>query len=120
MARPRFLADEDLWYPIVKGVVRASTEVRIEFETVQHLGMSGATDPEILEFADRTGWIVVSHDVNTMTRAAEERLASGDGISGLLLIPQERVSREIIDDLILIALASEAEEWRNLIQFLPL
>ena len=118
MARPRFLADEDLWYPIVKGVIRASSE--IEFETVQHLGMSGASDPEILELADRTGWIVVSHDVNTMTRAAEERLAAEDGISGLLLIPQERVSGEIIDDLILIALASEAEEWRNLIQFLPL
>ena len=55
-----------------------------------------------------------------MTRAAEERLAAEDGVSGLLLIPQERVSRETIEDLVPIALASEAEEWRNLIQFLPL
>lgn len=118
MSRPRFLADEDVRIEIVLAVV--GVDPTIEFVRVQDLGRSGLPDPEILEFANDHGWIVVSHDVSTMTSWAWDRLAAGEEIGGLMLAPQERTTREIADSLLVIAGASEAEEWRNQVVFLPL
>jgi len=39
---------------------------------------------------------------------------------GLLLARQRRPIGPIIDDLLLIWAASEAEEWHNVVRFLPL
>jgi hypothetical protein len=81
LATPRFLADEDLRHPIVKAVRRR--EPALEFATVVDLGLSGSTDAAVLEFATANGWLVVSHDVNTMKASAELRVAAGAGLSGL-------------------------------------
>ena len=74
MSRPRFLADHDLNEHIVTGVLRR--EPAIEFSRVREFGLSGASDSAILEFAQRQGLLVVSHDVNTMTAAAYARFSS--------------------------------------------
>lgn len=92
----------------------------IEFETVPSLGLGGTSDARLLEVAAQSGWIIVSHDVNTMKAAAEDRVVSGLGIAGLILIPQSSLSLEIVEDLLLIVTASDAEEWRDSIQFLPI
>jgi predicted nuclease of predicted toxin-antitoxin system len=68
MSRLRFLADPDFNEHIVVGVRRR--EPTIEFSRVRDLRMSERPDVEILEYADREGLIVVSHDVNTMSAAA--------------------------------------------------
>ena len=75
MSRPRFLADNDLNDAIVVGVLtpRADTE----FARLRDLGLATRGDPEVLDFAARENWIVVSHDVNTMREAAYTRLAAG-------------------------------------------
>jgi hypothetical protein len=39
---------------------------------------------------------------------------------GLLIVPQELDIGAAIEDLLLIRTASEAEEWRNIIGYLPL
>jgi hypothetical protein len=73
-----------------------------------------------LDFAAAQNWIVVSHDVNTMTSHARARLGAKSPMSGLLLVHQRSPIAPIIDDLILIWSASEAEEWAGQIIFLPL
>ena len=86
MSRPRFLADHDLNEHIVTGVLRR--EPAIEFSRVREFGLSEASDNEVLDFAQRQGLLVVSHDVNTMTAAAYARLSSGGSISGLFMVQQ--------------------------------
>ena len=82
--------------------------------------MSEHPDAEALAYAADNGFIVVSHDVNTMPGAAYGRMSSGQKRSGLLVVKQSNPVGEIISCLIMIWSASEAKEWQNQVCFLPL
>ena len=118
MSQPRFLADNDLKDAIVLGVLR--NEPAVEFIRLRDLGLETSTDSAVLEYAAREKWIVVSHDVNSITAAAYDRLAQGAAMSGLILAHQVDSVSVAIDSLILIWSASEAEEWEGQVLFLPL
>src|SRR6266540_3399389 len=116
MSRPRFLADEDLRFEIVLATRRL--ESTIEFQTVVDMGLARASDTEVLEYALTEGWLIVSHDVNIMKAAAEDRLRDGLRVMGLFLVHQSRSTRRVAENLVLIWAASEAEEWRDKIVYL--
>jgi hypothetical protein len=118
MSRPRYLADHDLNEHIVDGVRRR--ESAIEFLRARDLGLADRPDPEVLAYAATEGLIIVSHDVNTMPAHAYARIAAGEVMAGLLMVKQSHPLEPIIDSLVLIWSASTAEEWRDLVVFLPL
>ena len=94
-------------------------EPAVEIANVVEQSLSSASDEEVLEFAWRERWLLVSHDVNTMRAFAERRIVDGRGIHGLLLAPQSRGTRTVAECLILIWSASEFEEWRDRVVYLP-
>jgi hypothetical protein len=112
------LADHDLNEHIIDGVLRR--EPSIEFIRTREVGLSGRPDPEVLEYAAAQGLLLVSHDVNTMPAHAFARLAAGQPLAGLLMVRQTRPIGPVMDSLVLIWSASEAEEWRDQVPFLPL
>ena len=95
MSRPRFLADNDLNDAIAVGVLRR--EPAAEFARLRDLGLARRSDPEVLDFAARENWIVVSHDVNTMRAAGSTRLTAGLPMNGLLLAHQRTPISAIIE-----------------------
>lgn len=117
MSRPRFLADNDLDEHIITGVLRR--EPLIEFVRARDLGLDRAPDPEILTAAAENGFGVVSHDVNTMPGHARARTASGGHTAGLFMVRQRDPIEPVIDSLVLIWSASDAEEWHEQVVFLP-
>lgn len=117
MSRSRFLADHDLNEQLVVGVLRRAPQ--IEFHRVRDLGFADRPDAFLLDYAAGQGVLIVSHDVNTMPATAYERMAAGQTIAGLLMVQQTSPIGPIIDDLLLIWSASEAEEWENQVVFLP-
>jgi hypothetical protein len=118
MSRPRFLADNDLNDAIITGMRRR--EPAAEFARLRDFGLAARSDPEVLEFAAREQWTVVSHDVNILTAAAYSRVAAGLPIAGLLLVHQRTPVSAVIESLLLIWAASESEEWAGVVEFLPL
>lgn len=118
MSRPRFLVDHDFNEHIIRGARRLQQAV--EFLHVRDVALADAADTDVLEYAAAEGWIVLSHDVNTMTAAASTRLATGRPMRGLFLVHQRSPIASIIEELLLIWSASEAEEWAGQIRFLPL
>ncbi len=118
MSRPRFLADHDLNEIVVAGILRRAPSV--EFLRVRDVGMEEASDNEISEYADRELRLVVSHDVNTMPAAAYGRSAKGESFPGLLMVRQSLPVGRVIDDLLLIWSATEFEEWKEQVVFLPI
>jgi hypothetical protein len=118
MSRPRFLADHDLNERIIDGVLRR--EPALEFARARDVGVSDRPDPEVLAFAAQNGFLIVSHDVNTMSGHAYARLATGEIMPGLLMVQQPQPIGPVIDSLILIWSVSEAEEWQDQVRFLPL
>jgi predicted nuclease of predicted toxin-antitoxin system len=83
------------------------------------VGAAGKDDPEVLRIAANEGRILVSHDLRTMPGHFGEFIA-GTASPGLILIPQKLKSAVAIEQLLMIGLASEAEEWVNQVCFLPL
>lgn len=117
MSRPRFLADHDLNEHLVQGVLRQ--EPSVEFLRVREVGMSAQSDEEILEYASREALLVVSHDVNTMPAAASTRLTSSGTFPGLFMVQQTLPMKSVIESIVLIWSASELEEWKDQIVYLP-
>lgn len=117
MARPRFLTDQDFNENIIRGVERL--EPNVEFLKVREIGLEEASDSEVLEYAAENQWIVLSHDVQTMSKEGIVRINNGQPMTGLLLVHQRSPIGQIIDDLLAIWGASELEEWSNRVFFLP-
>ena len=85
MTGVRFLADENLDSDILRGLSR---RVSVDVVRVQDLGLAGATDVAVLARAADEGRLLLTHDVTTMVRHAWARVAAGDRMSGLVVVPQ--------------------------------
>lgn len=118
MSRPRFLADNDLRDPIVDGVLRR--EPTVELTPLRDFGLEAASDPEVLAFAAREGLIVVSHDVNSMSAHAYDRIRAGEPMTGLILAHQTEPIAAVIDSLVLIWAATEADQWLGRVEYVPM
>jgi predicted nuclease of predicted toxin-antitoxin system len=118
MSRLRFLADHGLNEHIVLGVLRR--EPGIEFLRARDVDLHESSDPEVLAYASNHQLIVISHDVNTMPAVAYARIETGSPVAGVLMVKQSESVGQVIDDLILLWSASEAEKWQNVVAFLPL
>ena len=103
---------------IIDGVLRR--EPAIEFIRAREVNLGDHPDPEVLEYAAVNGYVIVSHDVNTMPGHAQERMVAARPMAGLLMAQQRSPIGQIIDSLVLIWTASEAEEWQSQICFLPI
>lgn len=114
----RFLADEDLDADIIEGL--RSREPAIDILNVKSAGLRGMKDPALLELAAQQGRILITHDRRTMTRHVRERLAAGKSNPGLFIVPQRSAIGEIVEWLLLVWTASQAEEWRDKIVYLPI
>jgi hypothetical protein len=112
----RFQADADLNEIIVKAALRR--EPSIDFQTARAANLSGLKEEEVLALASRDGRLLVTHDRRTMPRHFAEFIESATSF-GLLIVPQKMSIADVVEDLILIWVASEAEEWANRMYSLP-
>jgi hypothetical protein len=76
-------------------------------------------DPDVLDLARLSGRILVSHDVSTMPRWFD-RCVEERSCAGLILVPEGVTIRDTIEDLLLVWCLTEAEEWVNRMEWLPL
>ncbi len=101
----------------MKAILRR--EPSIDFQTARVARLVGVPDPEVLALAARTERVLVTYDRKTMPNHFAEFIVHTSS-SGVIVIPQKLSIRDAVDDLLLIWTASDAEEWLNRIQVLPL
>lgn len=111
-------ADENLDIRIFRGLRGQVPE--LDVVRVQDVGLAGAEDPMILEWAAREGRVLLTHDVNTMTGFAYDRVKAGEAMPGVFQIGRRLPIGQAVDDILILALASEPEEWEGRVLFLPL
>ena len=114
----RLLADENFDNDIVRGVLRRTAHVNLV--RVQDVGLAGVDDPEILAWAAQENRILLTHDVETITKFAYERIAAGLPIAGVFEIRQSVPIGMAIEEILLIIEYSEQQEWAGNVHFLPL
>jgi hypothetical protein len=84
------------------------------------IGLGGAPDEEILEWAAREERLLLTHDVTTLIAKAYARVNRGETIWGVLVVPQWLAIGSAIEEISLILDCSEQAEWRNRVDHLPL
>lgn len=115
--RVRFQADADLNRHLIAAVKRR--EPLVDFQTALEARLMGLADPTVLALASSEGRLLVSHDRQTMPQHFAEFI-SQETSPGLLIVSQRLPISQAAEELLLIWIASEAEEWSNQIISLPL
>jgi hypothetical protein len=114
--RIRFQADADLRVPIIKGLKRR--EPSVDFATAHEAGLAGLDDRAVLDLAASKGRRLVSHGVSTMPNAFSLFIQQTTS-PGVILISQELSYHEAIEGLRRVWSNTEAEDWQNVLSFLP-
>ncbi|MBX7171859.1 MAG: hypothetical protein K1X72_12935 [Pyrinomonadaceae bacterium] len=113
----RIFFDHDLNHKIIKGLTKRISD--LDYITPLTLGNIDESDANHLKWAWENRRVTISHDVNTMTDAANQRFANGESIWGLILVPQSLPIGDVIEELMFIISCSDENDFENLIVFLP-
>jgi hypothetical protein len=119
----RFLFDENIPWRYLQGL--RSREPAIDVRQVGNEPDAPAkqtSDLDVLIFAEREGYTIVTFDLETFPRHAREHIESGRNHPGVFGVPKrhEMSVTELVDEIIMIWAASEPNEWLNKVEFLPL
>ncbi len=114
----RFLADENFNNAILHGVLRR--DVRLHILRVQDTAVNGADDPTVLTWAAEQGYLLLTHDLTTMPEYAYARVRAARPMPGVFAVGADVPIGVLIEDLLLIAEFSDAEEWADQVWYLPL
>lgn len=114
----RLAADENLNNNIVRGLLRRRPD--LDIVRVQDVGLSGIDDVALLDWAARECRLVVSHDVETLTRHAYDRVRASLPMPGVIEVHVSVPIGVAIDDLLLMVDCSLDGEWEGQVRYLPL
>jgi predicted nuclease of predicted toxin-antitoxin system len=91
----------------------------LDIVRAQNVGLRTADDPEILAWAAADRRILITHDRNTMPDFAYQRVRAGLLMPGVFVIRNQPPLGDMIEEILLVALASTPDEWTNRVEFLP-
>lgn len=111
-------ADENFNNDILRGLLRRRPD--LDIVRLQDVGLSGADDPSVLEWAAQEGRVLLTHDVSTITRYAYERVRAGTRMPGVFEVSRDLPISAAIEDILLLAECSLEAEWEGQVRYLPL
>lgn len=114
----RLLTDENFNEDILRGLRRRLAEQ--DFLSVRDAGLAGQPDSYLLNWAVQENRTILTHDKKTLTRDAEQLVAKGEPIAGVILVPHRLAIGRAIDDLELVLQCYSQSEMRDRIERLPL
>ena len=114
----RFVADENFNRRIVTGLQRRTED--LDLVRIQDVGLLSADDPTVLDWAAEQGRVLLTHDAATIPDFALERVAAGQPMAGVFVVPAILAIGDAIEELALIAEASLRDEWDSQVRYLPL
>ena len=111
-------ADENFNHDILRGLLRRNPG--LDIVRVQDVGLRHAPDPIVLEWTAQEGRVLLTHDRNTVTKYAYERVIAGKPMPGVIEVDRLVPINVAIDDILLLAAASARGDWEGQIIYLPL
>ena len=116
----RFLIDENLSPAYRTQLLRHEPSL-----TVLAVGDEGAPakstpDPEILEWCEQNQFNLITNNRKSMPKHLCYYLAAGNHVPGIFTISLEVPMGKIIEELLIIAGASDEDEYMDEIKYLPL
>lgn len=116
----RYLLDEHI-APVYRAqLLRAEPELEVWIVGDPGAPSRGTLDPDILVWCEEHHFVLVTNNRKSMPRHLADHLALGQHIPGILVINPALSMGELLDELVLIAGASDELEYRDPILYLPL
>lgn len=112
-----FLADECLNDNIVRGLLRATS---LDLIRVRDTELLGASDSEVLTWAAENHRVVLSHDSNTLTKHAYDRIRAALPMPGLIIVPAKLSIGDAIEQILFLHEHARAEDFDQQVRYLPL
>ncbi len=112
------VADENFNNDILRGLLRRDPS--LDIVRLQDVGLTGATDPQILEWAAQENRVLLTHDRNTITKFAYQRVLDGKSMPGVIEVDRSVPMRIAIEDILMLAVLSESKDLEGQIVYLPL
>jgi len=113
----RLLIDQDLDHVILRGLLLRVPN--LDVITAHQVGLSNASDPEVLAWAAEQERILVTHDRRTMPYHATSRIARAEKIAGVIIVSRQLPVSQVINELEIVVSCSDVVEWENVIKYLP-
>jgi hypothetical protein len=118
--RPKFLLDENLDPAIAHGVRRRDPSVEILRVGDAGAPSVGTPDPEILKYCEQEQRILVTNNRASMPEHIAVHMSSGRHYWGILTTRSNQPPlNDMIEALLLVAGASEAEEYVDIMYWIP-
>jgi predicted nuclease of predicted toxin-antitoxin system len=115
---PLFAADENFNQHILEAI--RSALPKLDIIRIIDVGIGGAKDPEILDWAASQQRILITHDAATVPAFAYDRMRAGLPMPGIVLVPASLEVARAVEDLLLMIECSLNEEWPNQVRYIPL
>lgn len=87
---------------------------------IQDVGLSGADDSVVLEWAATEGRVLLTHDVSTVPKIAYEQVKAGKPMPGVFVVGREVAIWLAVEDILLTTECSLENEWEGQVRYLPL
>ena len=114
----RLLIDQDLDHVILRALLLRVQN--LDVITAHQVGLSNASDPEVLAWAAEQERVVITHDRRTMPYHATSRIARAEKVAGVIVVSRQLPISQVINELEIIVSCSDMSEWENIVKHLPL
>jgi hypothetical protein len=114
----RLATDENFDNRILRGALRRNPA--LDIVRVQDMGLMGKDDAEVLEWCGKESRGLLTHDVTTMQRYVNERIAAGLSMPGVFEVREKAPIGQSIEEILIVAECTLPGEWEGQIVFLPL
>jgi len=114
----RLLTDENFDNNILRGLSRRLPH--LDFVSVGDVGLAGSSDLVLLRWAANEQRIILTHDIKTMVPDANQLVAQGEPMAGVIFIPDRLAIGRAVNDLELVLKTYTESDMRDSIEYLPL
>jgi hypothetical protein len=118
--KPCFLLDEHINRAVQRQLRRLLPSIDVLAIGDPGAPSSGTTDAEILHWLEEHGYILVTKNRSTMPNHISDHFAAGGHFPGVFWLRPGISIGKAVEELHLIWLTCEAEEFRNCTLFIPL
>lgn len=119
----QYLLDENLSPVYQEQLLRYQPDLTVSMVgelSAINIPAKGSLDPEILIWCERNNFILVTNNRTSMPVHLSEHLSQHRQVPGIFVLRPKATIKQIIEDLILIALAGEPQDYQNRITYIPL
>jgi hypothetical protein len=118
MAMFPLASDENLDDAIVTGLLQRYPT--LDLVRIKDVGLSGASDPDILEWAASENRILLTHDRATMPGFAYERVNNSKPMPGVVIVSDHLSIGDAIQEILILVNCSTHKDWENQVIYIPL